>query len=133
MLYDKNGSPALPVKGRILVAAVLNAGSDANRFTAMKELLDIGKKKLAYPDAVISADEYSHADCGAVCELPTGNPAMYEKYSFDLLYSKADTTAAVPASTTKVMSLITGLDYVNDVKEVVTLQSFHCVDVICDL
>lgn len=123
MLYDKNGSPVLPIKGRILIAAVLGAGSGANRFTAMKELLDIGKKKLANPDAVISADEFSHASYGAVCELPSGEAGMYEKYAFDMLYAKAETTAAVPASTTKVMSLITGLDYVDNLKEVITLTS----------
>lgn len=123
MIYDVNGSAVLPVKDRILVAAVLGAGSDSNRFTAMKELLDIGKKKLANPNAVISSDEFSHASYGAVCEFPSGVPGMYEKYTFDLLYSKAETTAAIPASTTKVMSLITGLDYVDNLKEVIALTS----------
>ena len=129
MVYDIEGnkvvsdSQDVQTKGHVLVAVVLGAGSAANRFTAMKELLDIGKKKIADPDATISASEYSHASHGAICELPVGNPAMYEKYSFDYLYTKAETTQAVPASTTKVMSLITGLDYVDNVKEVITISS----------
>lgn len=123
-IYDINGNPlASASTDKILVAALLDAGSGENRFLAMKQLLDIGKKKLANPDAVISDSEFTYANKGAVCALPVGSPAMYEQYAFDLLYSQNANTQAVPASTTKVMSLITGLDYVDSVKEVITIKS----------
>ena len=124
MVYDGNGYViSTAPSDYIMVAALLDAGSDANRFSAMKQLLDIGKKKLNDPSANISDDEFSYASKGAVCVLPVGSPAMYEKYTFPMLYSKAATTQSIPASTTKVMALITGLDYVESVKEVVEIKS----------
>jgi D-alanyl-D-alanine carboxypeptidase len=123
-VYDINGNPlTFASTDKILVAALLDAGSDSNRFKAMKQLLDIGKKKLADPEAVISDSEFTYASKGAVCALPVGSPAMYEQFQFDLLYSKNATTQSIPASTTKVMSLITGLDYVDNVKEIITVKS----------
>lgn len=122
MVYDINGNP-LNTGVQILVGAVLDADSDAARFSAMKQLLDIGKKKLDYPDSTISPSEYSYATKGAVCALPVGNTAMYEQYPFSMLYSKGATTQDIPASTTKVMALITGLDYVKDIKKVIAIKS----------
>lgn len=126
MIYDINGNPLVISSGgtsKILVASVLDADSDSARFTAMKQLLDIGKKRLADPEAVIADSEYTYASKGAVCALPFGNTGMYEKYSFDMLWSKNTTTQACPASVTKVMSLITGLDYLDTVKDVITINS----------
>lgn len=126
MIYDINGNPLVISSGgtsKILVASVLDADSDSDRFTAMKQLLDIGKKKLADPDAVISDSEFTYATKGAVCSLPVGNTGMYEKYPFDMLYSKNGTTQAVPASVTKVMSLVTGLDYLENVTDTITIKS----------
>lgn len=126
MVYDISGNPlVVSTSGasNILVASVLDADSDSARFTAMKQLLDIGKKKLADPDAVISDSEFSYASKGAVCALPVGNTGMYEKYTFDMLYSKNGTTQAVPASVTKVMSLVTGLDYLDNVTDTITIKS----------
>lgn len=126
MVYDISGNPLVVSTGgssNILVASVLDADSDSARFTAMKQLLDIGKKKLADPTAVISDSEYTYASKGSVCALPFGNTGMYEKYTFDMLYGKNATTQAVPASVTKVMSLITGLDYLDNVSEIITIKS----------
>ena len=124
MIKDINGDWLATFTGKnILIAALLDAGSEANRFLAMKQLLDIGKKKLANSEAVIADSEFTYASKGAVAILPFGNTAMYEKYPFDLLYSKAETTQSIPASTTKVMSLVTGLDYVDSIKEVITIKS----------
>lgn len=123
-IYEINGNPLTSASAdKILIAALLDAGSDSNRFLAMKQLLDIGKKKLADPKAVISDSEFTYASNGAVCAMPVGSPAMYEQFQFDLLYSKNATTQSIPASTTKVMSLVTGLDYVQNVKEVITIKS----------
>lgn len=126
MVFDINGNPLVTVAGgttNILVGAVLDASSDANRFVAMKQLFDIAKKKIDDPAAVISDSEFTAASKGAVCLLPYGDAAMYEKFPFDFLYKKAETTQAVPASVTKVMSFVTGLDYVRNLGEVITIVS----------
>lgn len=126
MVYDINGNPLVVSAGgssSILVASVLDADSDSARFSAMKQLLDVGKKKLADPTAVISDSEFTYASKGSVCALPFGNTGMYEKYTFDMLYEKNATTQACPASVTKIMSLMTGLDYLENVTDVITLNS----------
>lgn len=119
--YDYLGNP-IPQGKVILIGAVLDAGTDANRFKAMKQLLDIGVKKLRFPDVEIGSDEFTYATKGAVALLPQ-EPPMYQKQSLTILYSKAATTQAIPASTTKVMSLITGMDYIGSVMEEVTYKS----------
>lgn len=108
---------------RIVVAAVLDAGSSGNRFLAMEQLLDIAERKLQNPAATIETGEYTYASKGAVAELPVGNPAMYEQHDVPLLFAKNAETQAIPASTTKVMSLVTGLPYITDIKEIVTIHS----------
>lgn len=128
MIYDVNGN-ALDITvqsggtGNVLVAAVLDANSEAARFSAMKQLLDIGKRKLDNPNAVIADSDFSYATKGAVCLLPAHNTGMREKYTFDMLYTKNAGVLALPASVTKVMSLITGMDYLKTVKDVVTIKS----------
>lgn len=132
MIYDVNGNaldtavPGISINN-VLVAAVLDANSDSARFTAMKQLLDIGKRKLDNPNAVITDSDFTYATKGAVCLLPLHNTGMREKYTFEMLYSKNASIQAVPASVTKVMSLITGMDYIGNVKEVVTLKSADLV------
>ena len=125
MIYDVNGNELITSDSgsKILVASVLDASSESARFSAMKQLLDIGKKKLADPNATIHDDEFTYATKGAVCSLPVGNTGMYEKYPFSMLYSKNGTTQAVPASVTKVMSLVTGLDYLENVTDTITIKS----------
>ncbi len=120
--YDYQGNP-LPQGKKILIGAVLDAGSGENRFKAMKQLLDIAKKKIQLPDAEIAVSEFTFASKGAVAILPDGPPAMYERHALNLLYSKAATVQSIPASTTKVMSLITGMDFVQSVKERVSIKA----------
>lgn len=123
MIFDVNGNPLSAegsIQNNILAAVVLDA---SEKFAAMKQLLDIGKRKLADPNATVSASDFTQASKGAVCALPASSTAMYEKYPFSMLYTKNETVQAVPASTTKVMSLITGLDYVDNVNEVITISS----------
>lgn len=126
MIYDVNGNPIYsPSSGGsyILAGAVLDANSDSDRFAAMKELFDIGKKKMADPSAVIGDGEFTKATKGAVCAIPVYPTAMYEKYPTVMLYSKNADTQAVPASVTKVMSLVTGMDYLSTFEDVITITS----------
>jgi D-alanyl-D-alanine carboxypeptidase (penicillin-binding protein 5/6) len=91
-----------------LIAAVLDCGTDANRFVAMKQILDIGAKLLRYPDAEIADSEFTFSK-GAVALLPS-QPSMYRKKPLEVLWSKNGDSKGGMASTVKVMNLITGLD-----------------------
>lgn len=127
MIYDVYGNPIYPEVGGtdsyILVGAVLDASSDNNRFLAMKQLFDIARRKIADPSSVISDSDFTYATKGSVGLFPKGHSAMYERYPFVPIYSKNADVQAVPASVTKAMTLVTGLDYVDSIKEVVTIKS----------
>lgn len=121
-VYDIEGNELNPFKNYKLVGAVLDASSETNRFLAMKQLFDIAKKKLKDPDYSPSASEFTFATKGTVCLLPD-NPAMYEQYQIEILWSQNSSVQSKPASTTKVMSLVTALPFIDDIKEKVTLVS----------
>ncbi len=120
-VYDISGN-RLDLNSHKLVGAVLDATSEANRFLAMKQLFDIAENKLKNPDYTPAASEFTFATKGAVCVLPS-DPAMYEQYPLTMLFAQNGTTQSIPASTTKVMSLVTGLPYIANIKEKVTLVS----------
>lgn len=117
-VYNINGGE-LSTSGK-LVGAILGATSEANRFLAMEQLFNIAEKIIANPNYSPSAREFNLAANGAVCLLPD-HPAMYEQYPLRILWVKNGSTQDEPASTTKVMSLVTGLPFVDDIKEKVTL------------
>lgn len=121
-VYDISGNELDLFKNYKLVGAVLDASSETNRFLAMKQLFDIGQKRLADPDYTPAANEFSYATKGAVCLLPD-HPAMYEQYPIELLWSQNSNVQSKPASTTKVMNLVTALPFIDDIKEKVTLVS----------
>jgi hypothetical protein len=107
----------------LYACAVLDASNATDRFIAAKQLLDIAVAKENNPEMVVPDSMFTAATKGAVIKLPV-SPAMYQNYSFDAIYSKNGDTATIPASTTKVMSLITGLDYVGNINERITIKSF---------
>lgn len=113
--------PAVYKNKKIFVGAVLSAVSEAARFTAMTELLDCASKISADPKSADSVAIHS-ATKGCVVELPA-NPAMFQNIPLNALYTLDGDSQAVPASTTKVMTAITGLDYVRDLNEKVTIKS----------
>lgn len=120
-IYNVTGDKILSANPK-LVGAVLDATSETNRFLAMKQLYDIGEKIVKDPSYTPSASEFTYATKGAVCVLP--EPAsFYEQYPITVLYGKNENTQAVNASTTKVMTLITALPFVQDIKEKITLVS----------
>ena len=119
-VFDLNGN--IIDKKPMFVGVVMDASSEANRFLAMKQLYDIGMNKLKDPTYTPSSSEFTYATKGIVCSLPTPS-AFYEQYDLDILYSKNATTQSIPASTTKIMTLIAGLPYVTSIKEKITLVS----------
>lgn len=110
-------------KGGKYAGVVLDANSSSERFTAMKELYDIAEKVKADPTYIPSESEFTSATKGIVCELPSESTAFYENYPLNILYSKNANEQALPASTTKVVSLVTAVPYITSVMEKVTLTS----------
>ena len=104
----------------ILVGTVLDASSSSNSYLAMKQLLDIGKKRLKNPNATIASTEFDKATAGIVCCLPKYNAALYDGYNFDILYSKNPAVQHGPASVTKILTISTGLPYVSDLSDRIT-------------
>jgi hypothetical protein len=105
----------------LFVGAVLDATSGANRYAAMRELYTVAQKVLNDPGYSTSDSDLTYASKGAVCVLPQYATGMYQQYPFNVLYSKNGDTASIPASTTKVMTLITGLDYIPNMHERITI------------
>ena len=95
---------------RILAAAVLDAQNSPARFKAMGQLLKIGEKRLKRQNAVIHPSEFTFASKGAVCALPDYPLAPHQSGQYELLYSRNASEQAIPASVTKTLALLTGLD-----------------------
>ena len=110
-------------KGGKYAGVVLDANSSSERFTAMKELYDIAEKVKADQTYIPSASEFTSATKGIVCELPSESTAFYENYPLNILYSKNANEQTLPASTTKVVSLVTAMPYITSVMDKVTLTS----------
>lgn len=150
MLGGKTGtwsSPAYNMLGAIikgpndiLLAAWLrrNAGesSSNNRWKSMKILMDIAFAKLQDASADISTLENSLVSSGVnsaqVLQIPIGYSVNYELFDFygnDARYTKYDvygyneTTQLPIASTTKVLTAITALDYISDLEALVEIVS----------
>lgn len=95
---------------RILAAAVLDAQNAPARFKAMGQLLKIGEKKLKRPKAKIRSSAFTFASKGAVCALPGYPLKPVQTGQYELLYSRNASEQAIPASVTKTLALLTGLD-----------------------
>lgn len=106
----------------VLVGAILDTPSDADRFTAMKQLLDVGVKKYKKPSYVVSASEFNIASAGVVCALPAHNPVMYDGCPLEILFSKNGDVQHSPASVTKMVTMVTGIPYIDSLAECVTIQ-----------
>lgn len=104
------------------VGVILDAVSADGRFTAMNELYDIAYKIDTHDDYVPTDSDFISASKGVVCKLKTPS-AMYQNYDFDILYSKDADVQTLPASTTKLVSLVTAMPYITSVMEKVTLTS----------
>lgn len=150
MLGGKTGtwsSPAYNMLGAIikgpndiLLAAWLrrNAGesSSNNRWKSMKILMDIAFAKLQDASADISILENSLESSGVnsaqVLRVPNNYPINYELFDFYgddsrytdyAVYGYMNTTQLPIASTTKVLTAITALDYISDLETLVEIVS----------
>jgi len=119
-IYDFNGKRV--DRKPVFVGAIMGTNTDENRFLAMKQLLDIGMKRFTDPNCEIAASEFTLASAGAVCLLPEINTALYESHPIDFLWTKNEDTQYKPASVTKALTVITGLPYVTNLADTVTIQ-----------
>lgn len=104
----------------IYAGCILDATSQDNRFAAMSQLMNAAKAQELDPDGDYS-NMLTYASCGAVCRLPIYNTEMFTGYDFEILVEKNAEQQCVPASITKVMSLITGLDYAENLADRITI------------
>lgn len=96
------------IKGKIYVCCVMDCGSSSNRFTAMKELLDVIANE---------SGEVNTASAACAYELGTQIPQLYDVTKITPVYSKQETSEIIPASVTKIMTAMTALDFCPDLGE----------------
>lgn len=106
----------------ILVGVVLDTPTDNDRFTAMKQLLDLGVEKYKNPKYVVKSSDFNIASAGAVCVLPPHNPVMYDGIQPEFLFTQNGNTQYPPASVTKMVTMVTGIPYIDSLAERVTIQ-----------
>ena len=112
------------VNGRQVAGYIADAGSDAKRFTAMKQLMDICADIL---NGGTASGTVTDAAVAAAFEVPTYYTLNYEQQALNMLYGQDETTLIVPASTTKLITAVTMLDWVEDVHDTFTFVSSDIV------
>ena len=99
------------IRHQIVAGAIMNASSEEDRFLAMSELMTIADTRLAESAAsnsyVLNSAENA---CAYLVENGHAGKCLYEK--------NADVISA-PMSTTKVMTILTALDYLHDLSEMI--------------
>lgn len=120
----KTEAKSLQVGNPVYIGAVIGASGEEQRFKAMHELLDIAEYASKNPDVAQAKIEsvFSDASSGAIIHMPYGNCALYRGANITPIFSKNADVQYIPASTTKVMSVITGLDYLQNLNEVITIK-----------
>jgi D-alanyl-D-alanine carboxypeptidase len=119
-----------------------NAGEDSsnNRWHSMKILMDIAFAKIQVPSADVSSLESALVNSGVnsaqVLQIPNGYPINYELFDFYgsdsrytnfAVYGYMNTTQLPIASTTKVLTAITVLDYISDLERLVEIVASDIV------
>jgi D-alanyl-D-alanine carboxypeptidase len=102
------------VDGTQVVGYIADATSDAARFSAMKQLMDIAATVLG---GGTNADTVTDALEAVALKVPTYYPLNYEGQTPAVLYSQSGSASIVPASTAKLITALTMLDWVDDINE----------------
>ena len=108
----------------------------SNRWKAMKTLMDIAFRKIETPSASIESLEQNLIDFGVesaqVLKIPNGNILNYEGYNFfnndsryeDFnIYGYNSDNIGTIASNTKVLTIITALDFFTNLDELVEIKA----------
>lgn len=113
-----SGSRALAclcdVDGKQVAGYIAGASSDANRFSAMKQLMDLAAEALA---GQTPSGTVTDATSATAILVPTYYPMNYEQQGVETLYSQNETTSIVPASTAKIITSLTMLDWIDDLHD----------------
>ena len=112
------------VDGKQVAGYIAGTSTDAARFTAMKQLMDIAATVLA---GGTNSATVTDATCAVALEVPTYFPMSYEQQTPSTLYAQADTTSIAPASTAKIITAITMLDWVENVNDLFTFISSDAI------
>ena len=104
------------VGGVECACVLLGDNTDNKRWNDAEAIVEYLEDVLAGESPTLSVN----APCVAACKLPA-NPIMYDNFPFTLLASKSPTTVRIPASLTKIMSLILAYDYITDENEQVKI------------
>lgn len=112
------------VDGKQVAGAIHGASTDAGRFDAMLELMDIAKTVL---DGGTNTDTVTSATHAIAFEVPTYYPMNYEQQELNVLYEQSADVQIVPASTTKVLTIVTALDYITDLHKTITFKASDAI------
>ena len=113
----------LDSKGKVTVLAVTAHNQlFANRFNSVLEVAKGAFTALSNKQSDIFKDTHYWDNIYAV-EMPSCNASLFQQTELNVLAKKNENAQYINGSTTKVMSLIAGLDYVNDMGEIVTIKS----------
>lgn len=96
------------------VAGYIHGLGSIDRFGAMKELMDIASTILS---GNTTTDTVTKADEAIAVLVPTYFTANYEQQTMEILYTQNETNIISPASTTKILTALTVLDWVEDINE----------------
>jgi len=96
----------------------MGADSTPNRFAAIDELFDICSRVLTDKDYDTSSDKVLNAPSAIACVL-TGNGSKYK-----VLFEQNKNVVHSPASMSKMLTLLTALDYIKDLDEEITIKEY---------
>lgn len=116
----------LSVKSRydgLFAVSVLSATGITQRFLAAKQLLDIANKKLENSEYSVGDSDFTYATKGSVSLIPNINSSMLENYPFTYLFNRNADIATQPGSVSKVLTAITAMDYLADLKNKTVIKS----------
>ena len=110
-------------KGRAIAGSIMHATNSNTRFSAMKELFDIAVAKLDDPNYDTSEMNVSNAECAIAWALPPFNATMCEQYTPPILFEQNADMIYATASTVKILSVMTALDYIQNLYDDYTFTS----------
>lgn len=100
------------VDGKQVAGYIAGADTDDGRFAAMKELMDIAATVLSGGTPQVSV---TNATSAVALEVPTYYTLNYEQKAPKSLFTQAGATKIVPASSAKLITAVTALDWISDV------------------
>lgn len=103
------------VEGKTVVGIVMSALDGDKRFDAMDELFDICANIISDSSYDASSDSVTNAQSAIAC-------VINDDGSYEVLFEQDADTKHNPASLTKVLTAITGLDYITDLQKVITFK-----------